>query len=439
MNIQKSCASSAGRSPGSAPIDTELSSKEKSRVNYAKEAMTQYQDYVNEVNWRFEGTYKHLKDFLDRGSCRCHEKSRCTCKGSETICTCAGQCSSCVCNELGMLCLCSNTNDCKCSEDPQLAGRVRCGKKRIEHIVRIYDISQGKETWGGYLNVRKFDAGARRKDECGSDIPDGGFEELQLALFEEGYRAPIFGEDNLTDQSGTTKPKVSRLITVSHLSANVAKLLGGKFNIPADFFNRHLPGTEPISGRLISRLPSSVQIDFDELYESDKTFQELFPGLVIEDGHHIIRSMMEQNFLFGDIGWNYFPVPQKDFEKCMKHSRLSSGFEILNHEKRKNVFQFTLTHRISVFSNPPGHPSTGMSKLCTYSHGNAILTLTSNHPILPEVTNLQQYETLLPQKWPPNPHRGQQGLSLHLSPISSNPRHCARHAGNDLPRTWQTK
>src|SRR5205823_5966766 len=51
--------------------------------------------------------------------------------------------------------------------------------------------------------------------------------------------------------------KPCRIITVSHLSPNVAKLLGSKFNISADFFNRHLPGTEAISGRLISRLSLS--------------------------------------------------------------------------------------------------------------------------------------------------------------------------------------
>jgi hypothetical protein len=75
------------------------------------------------------------------------------------------------------------------------------------------------------------------------------------------------------------------LITVSHLSPNVANLLGGMYDIPADFFNRHPPGTEAISGRLISRLPSSVQIDFGELYESTVTFDELWPGRDIVDGH----------------------------------------------------------------------------------------------------------------------------------------------------------
>jgi hypothetical protein len=374
MNVQKPCSSDDRAPLGAGTIDPGLSLKD-NHSQCANEAMMNYQHYVNELYWRFPGTYKTLKNFFDRGNCRCKvpmvdDKWEYTFKNPGTICTCRGQCVCCDCTDLGMLCLCSNKSKikCQCSKDPLHPGQVRCKKKKVEHIVRIYDISQKKETWGEHLKVRKFDAGATRKDECGPDVPDGGFEELKLALFGDGCPAPKSGDNDSNDETDMTQPPVSRLITVSHLSANVAKLLGGTYNIPADFFNRHLPGTEPISGRLISRLPSSVQIDFDELYESDQTFKELFEEFEIEDGHHIIRSMMEQNFLFGDIGWNYFPVPDKDFEKCMKHSRLSSGFEILNQaEKRKNVFQFTVTHRISVFSNPPGHPSTGMSTFSPFS------------------------------------------------------------------------
>jgi hypothetical protein len=75
---------------------------------------------------------------------------------------------------------------------------------------------------------------------------------------------------------GDIPKKPCRVITVSHLSPNVAKLLRSKFKISADFFNRHLPGTGAISGRLISHLPSAVQIDLDELYESHNTFEDIW-------------------------------------------------------------------------------------------------------------------------------------------------------------------
>jgi len=151
------------------------------------------------------------------------------------------------------------------------------------------------------------------------------FEGLQEKLFDKGVcdELPDEGEDDgddieddedEEDPNGCRSDEHYRLITVSHLSANVAKLLGGKYNLPADFFNRHLPGTEAISGRLISRLPSSVQIDFDELYESDNLFSDIWQKSNIRDGHRFIGETMHKNFLFQDVGWDYFPVKQGDWE-----------------------------------------------------------------------------------------------------------------------------
>ena len=81
-------------------------------------------------------------------------------------------------------------------------------------------------------------------------------------------------------------------------------MLGGVYDIAADFFNRHLPGTEAISGRLISRLPSTLQIDFDELYEGVNTFYDLFAETDERTGHEKIQRAIEQNFLF-PVGWDY--------------------------------------------------------------------------------------------------------------------------------------
>jgi len=213
--------------------------------------------------------------------------------------------------------------------------------------VRVYDIDPKMRTIDKFLEVHEYNAG-----------DENNFKDLQSKLLdrldeidvddEKYYR--IFGMEGLP----------CRLITVSHLSSNVAKLLGGIYDIPADFFNRHLPGTEAISGRLISQLPSSVQIDFDELYESTATFKSMWPNKKPNYGHHIILKAMEKQFLFRNIGWDYFPVSFGDWWGSRDNSGMSSGFEVLSQDDLMNVFQFNLTHRISVHANPPKQPNTGV-------------------------------------------------------------------------------
>jgi hypothetical protein len=224
----------------------------------------------------------------------------------------------------------------------------------VKHKVRVYDIHPREKKWEEFLTPGQayYDA---------TDLED--FRKLQ-----EKLSSKIEADDGNkeTREPGYPESPPCRLITVNHLSPNVAKLLGGMYDIPADFFNQHLPGTEAISGRLISRLSSSVQIDFDELYESTYTFDELWPGRDIIDGHQIIREAIEQNFLFQDVGWDYLPVGKKDWDQDLINKEPSSGYEFKKSRKQKrlkNVFQFNLTHCISVYSKPPGHPDTGQQAL----------------------------------------------------------------------------
>jgi hypothetical protein len=61
---------------------------------------------------------------------------------------------------------------------------------------------------------------------------------------------------------------------------------------------------------------------------------------------------MEQNFLFQEVGWDYLPVGKKDGDQRFDNKKLSSGYEVKEVRKRevlKNVFQFNLMHRISVY------------------------------------------------------------------------------------------
>lgn len=91
-------------------------------------------------------------------------------------------------------------------------------------------------------------------------------------------------EKTKSDQEEKIKHPIN-LITIGHFTPEVVNLLGAAYNILADFLNRHLPGTEAMSGRLISRLLSSPQMDFDEIYESTVTFSKIWPKRNILEGH----------------------------------------------------------------------------------------------------------------------------------------------------------
>lgn len=364
----------------------------------AEQKMIDYQRYVTELHRRFPHTYNNLKRFIDRGNCHCRD----TCKppvqqdhwqestshfDGDPACKSSkpGDCDCCKCTKLGMLCECFSLETkeesgilgsgkpkekaCNCFEHLNTPCQAKSASPKTSHTVRVYDIAPGKNTWKEYLQYSTFDAGKSEPVPERGERPNGkGFESLKYKLFAE------MPDDE--DESSRTEPKdrICHVITVSHLSSSVAKLLGGKYNIPADFFNRHLPGTEALSGRLISRLPSSVQIDFQEIYEGVDSFQdELFKHRNVQDGHKIIRSAMEQNLLFGEVGWDYFPVDQENWDASRNNSPLSSGFEKMAQEDLTNVFQFNFTHRISVFSRPEGHPNTGtlLLNLLLYGHCTA--------------------------------------------------------------------
>jgi hypothetical protein len=302
--------------------------------------MQKYEEYVEELHRRHKETFRKLSHFIKRGGCECPERGTCTC----------------TCFDRGFLCGCDTSRECRCGED-----NSKCVCYHVKHKVRVYDIHPKEKKWEEFLKIDQVKPEPAYYDAADED----DFRKLQEKLSskieaDEANKETRGGGGNPPDPRFEFAP--CRLITVNHLSPNVAKLLGGMYDIPADFFNRHLPGTEAISGRLISRLPSSVQIDFGELYESDNTFDELWPGRDIVDGHEIIRHAMEQNFLFRDVGWDYFPVMKKDWKQSLDNKKLSSGYEVYEGREAnelKNIFQFSLTHRISVYSKPPGHPNIG--------------------------------------------------------------------------------
>jgi len=330
-----------------------------------RKKMEEYEKYVDELCNSYPMTYHKLKQFVKRGNCWCDRTKK---PNSATflttpttgIPTTNGPISSlCECTQLGVLCTCKHHDACKCVQDSK-----NCDYQKTNHVVRVYDINPQAITEESdiknFLKVYEFDAGReghlqklkeRLLDKEWSKL----WEQVNDREDEEYYQ--IFGSKGLP----------CRLITVSHMSPNVAKMLGAHFDIPADFFNRHLPGTEAISGRLISRLPSSVQIDLDELYESTATFKSMWPNRDPNDGHKLIVKAMEEQFLYRNNGWDYFPISFKDWWSSRDNETLSNGFEVLKQDDLMNVFQFNLTHRISVYANPPGHPNTGTS---SYSHSN---------------------------------------------------------------------
>ena len=78
--------------------------------------------------------------------------------------------------------------------------------------------------------------------------------------------------------------------------------------------------------------------------------------------HYVINKAIREHFRF-PVGWDYFPISKKDFEDSKSNVSLKSGYEVLLREDTerevKNLFQFNLQHRISIFSNQPTHPQTG--------------------------------------------------------------------------------
>jgi hypothetical protein len=394
----------------------------------ANDDMKRYEKYVNEMHHRLPGSYDKLVRFLERGTCTCHDiqparhvssceawkEARKLGKGKarrkstrmnngdqkhveQAPCDCSAQGGHCNCQKsdtsvkiflhegrrhVHETCTCNYNNiPHHCNTDP------------MQNVVRIYEIQHpdadvwniickraqydGKDdepqhlqwrnkAWKQLLRVHQYDA---------ADPED--FENLKVRLYS---RSDIFKEDMIPDIDEESNREFaseqrlrcvpnrpSRVITVSHLSPSIAKLLGAHFDISADFFNRHLPGTEAISGRLTSQLPSSVQIDFDELYESQLEFRDFSPPTekspqsVAKLGHKLIKKSIQKHCLF-QVGWDHFPIKRRDFFSSITNIKLKSGYEVLLREQSeeiKNVFQFNLAHRISVFSKPDKYPTTG--------------------------------------------------------------------------------
>jgi hypothetical protein len=308
----------------------------------AENAMDGYQKYLNKLCQDLPSTYHKLCNFLKRPKCKCQDpRGSCFCQRNAGVCGCITEKGGCTCWQ--------DSEGCKC--------------QAVEDTVRVYEI---------YTKHRR---GLETTVYHTSNHVE--FKELQKKLYEDEPADGKSDDDDDEDSQGERDMEDNRdtygtefddshyrLITVSHINPNIAKLLGAKYDIGADFFNRHLPGTEALSGKLISRLPSSIQVEFDELYESTKRFRDLWPrtdpAKAEQDGHRHIREAMKAHYLFGHTGWDYFPVKEDDWQGSWDNSPLSSGYEvILQNPDLENVFQFNLSHRISVYSKPAKNPRTG--------------------------------------------------------------------------------
>jgi hypothetical protein len=338
----------AARRVEQAKVD-EFVANHKTWLPKAAENIARYQMYVDKLAERLPGSYDRLQRFLESGSCTC-----CSSPKKQTIlCTCADEGGKCTCEINDWK---DKQNVCHACSNPR-GGLHDCETTQIDDVVRIYEIYPEEDTWKDFLHIYEY---AVSKDE-------------RFVALQEQLENPIFeaeDKDNEHDEhysGGDIPGSPCRIITISHLSPNVAKLLGSKFKISADFFNRHLPGTEAISGRLISRLPSAVQIDLDELYESHNTFEDIWDtNDPLRYGHYVINKAIGEHFRF-PVGWDYFPISKEDFEDSKNNVSMKSGYEVLLRDSAegeiKNLFQFNLNHRISVYANPPNHPRTGKGSI----------------------------------------------------------------------------
>jgi hypothetical protein len=312
--------------------------------------MAEYQAYLDNLCKCLPSSYDKLYTFLARGNCKCGGfRGKYACKCGDQ----GNQDKPCECGIGGSSCYCTQPEACKYCHDGDCIHRI------VQDTVRVYDIYPNRaenslvNTTYHTSNPAEFMKlqGALSSEDGELDYESDESAESQRRGFQE--------QDNLEDED-----RRFRLITVSHLNPKVAKLLGSTYNISADFFNRHLPGTEALSGKLISRLSSSIQVEFDELYESPHEFSKYWGTRHAQEGHDIIKAAMDHYFLFGRRpGWDYFPVSDDHFRASVRNSQLSSGFEVTNDSegsaKLRNNFQFNMYHRISVYSKPPNHPRTG--------------------------------------------------------------------------------
>ena len=258
------------------------------------EGMAEYQAYLDSLCGCLPSSYDKLYAFLARGNCKCGGFR------GKYACKCGGRGKSCECDKHGSGCDCTQPETCDYCHDGDCIHRI------VQDTVRVYDIYPNRaensllETTTCHTsNPAEF---MILQKTLSSDCIEGGElvdESDESDESNESQRRGFQEQDNLQDEDLRF-----RLITVSHINPKVAKLLGSTYNISADFFNRHLPGTEALSGKLISRLSSSIQVEFDELYESLHEFSKYWGARDAQDGHKIIKAAMGHYFLFGRCpGW----------------------------------------------------------------------------------------------------------------------------------------
>ncbi|OCK72983.1 hypothetical protein K432DRAFT_430807 [Lepidopterella palustris CBS 459.81] len=150
-----------------------------------------------------------------------------------------------------------------------------------------------------------------------------------------------------------------RLICVSHLTPSTAEFFGDRYDITADFFNRHLPGTEDLSGKLPSSSQWSLQVEFDELYEAKKSFKNIWPNLPIWDGSRIISNAVSKRLFLRPI-WDYQPIDDDTFAESYDDMKRMSGHDSRwgSSKRPLNYFHFYLQQRVSVYLKDPGNTKT---------------------------------------------------------------------------------
>ena len=329
-------------------------------VSQVDEKMSAYQSYLDTMFRLFPDSFRTFKSFMSHGNCICFPPLH-RCEGTD-----AGQ--RCVCDQRGF--------PDYCKECPN-----RCHTVQVEDGIHVYDIDPSEPEWTDFYHHnfyrasrsdhfsdlqaklardlersdKSVNAAAEDHHNCDraswSDHPS----DLQVKLARDPERSNESVKAAAEERDGIFLPtQPIRVIVISQLSPRLVRLLGGIYDVPVHFFSQHLPGAEPVSGRLIDKtgFPSILHLDFDELYESYHTLTDLFGHCDIRKGIvdlEISRAIME-NFLFR-VGWDYFPTKDKDLEESWLNSArntLAEGFGI----SPFNIFQFTVPSRISIYSQP---------------------------------------------------------------------------------------
>jgi hypothetical protein len=125
----------------------ETEKKKKTAGEEAKDAMEEYDEYLNDLYDCIPDAYKKLRMFMKMGNCRCYHKGE---NGNNMLCRCGKSSTT------GQSCTCPNAKNC---DKYCCGGDGGCKIREVEDTVRIYDINPKAEKFKDFLKRHEYHIG----------------------------------------------------------------------------------------------------------------------------------------------------------------------------------------------------------------------------------------------------------------------------------------